>query len=134
MGAVVADTHAAIWYLLEPEKLSSVARSALREATAAGSPIYLSSISIVEVCYLVEKGKIPAAVLERLNQALAENGDISLELVPLDLTIAQAISQIPRDKVPDMPDRIIAATAFVLKAPLVSRDRKIQTATIQTIW
>jgi predicted nucleic acid-binding protein len=33
-----------------------------------------------------------------------------------------------------MPDRIIAVTALHLGVPLVSRDRKIQAASIQTIW
>jgi len=36
--------------------------------------------------------------------------------------------------VPDMPDRIITATAFYLNLPLVSCDSKIQAANIQTIW
>jgi predicted nucleic acid-binding protein len=37
--------------------------------------------------------------------------------------------------VPDMPDRIIAATALSLSLPLVTRDAKIQAVTtIQTIW
>ncbi|MEK0181377.1 hypothetical protein [Microcoleus anatoxicus] len=31
-----------------------------------------------------------------------------------------AIAQIPRNVVPDMPDRIITATAFYLNLPLVS--------------
>ena len=50
-------------------------------------------------------------------------------------TTAQTLHQIPRDVVPDMPDRIIAATAFYLKLPLVTRDMQIQAlTTIQTIW
>ncbi|HEY9853569.1 MAG TPA: hypothetical protein V6D28_29135 [Leptolyngbyaceae cyanobacterium] len=44
------------------------------------------------------------------------------------------MAQIPRDIVPDKPDRIITATAFHLNLPLVSCDAKIQAANIQTIW
>ncbi len=33
-----------------------------------------------------------------------------------------------------MPDRIIAATALHLGLPLVTRDRRLQAAIIQTIW
>jgi predicted nucleic acid-binding protein len=36
--------------------------------------------------------------------------------------------------VPEMPDRIIAATAIHLGVPLVTRDRRLQSAGIQTIW
>jgi predicted nucleic acid-binding protein len=36
--------------------------------------------------------------------------------------------------VPDMPDRIIAATAMHLGLPLVMGDRKVQASVIVTIW
>jgi PIN domain nuclease of toxin-antitoxin system len=45
--AIVADTHAIIWYLVEPERLSQVALDALERAIAAGSPVYISSISLI---------------------------------------------------------------------------------------
>jgi len=40
---------------------------------------------------------------------------------------------LPRDLVPEMPDRIIAATALHLGLPLVTRDRRLQAAGIPTI-
>ena len=40
----------------------------------------------------------------------------------------------PRDVVPDMPDRIIAATAVHLGLPLITRDERIRSAGIKTIW
>ena len=46
----------------------------------------------------------------------------------------QAIAQIPLETVPEMPDRIIAATALYLNIPLVTKDSKIQAANVQTIW
>jgi predicted nucleic acid-binding protein len=42
--------------------------------------------------------------------------------------------RIPRNVVADMPDRIIAATALHLGLPLITRDRHLQSAGIQTIW
>ena len=53
---------------------------------------------------------------------------------PLDLGVADSIRGIPRDLVPDMPDRIIAATALHLNLPLVTRDQRIRSAGIGTIW
>ncbi|MHC5731041.1 MAG: PIN domain-containing protein, partial [Nostoc sp.] len=74
------------------------------------------------------------AAFEQLIEALSNPGT-GLAIVPLDITIAQALSLIPRDIVPDMPDRIIAATALYLRLPLVTRDLRIQALTIiQTIW
>jgi PIN domain nuclease of toxin-antitoxin system len=133
MSGVVADTHAAVWYLLESETLSSKALAVLDETTQEGDPVYVASISVVEVIYLVEKGRLPTVAMERLNRALIDP-DAGFVLVPLDLAVAQAIQQIPRDIVPDMPDRIIAATALHLKLPLVTRDGDIQAAGIKTIW
>ncbi|MBL8797088.1 MAG: type II toxin-antitoxin system VapC family toxin [Planctomycetia bacterium] len=134
MSAVLADTHAAIWYLVEPDRLSLAARTAFVQATAAGAPIYLSAISLVELTYLTEKGRLLPGTPERVYQALQKNGAAALVLVDLNLSIAAALAQIPRDRIPDMPDRIIAATALVLNVPLVSRDRKIQASSIVTIW
>jgi PIN domain nuclease of toxin-antitoxin system len=132
--AIVADTHAVIWYLVEPERLSQVALDALEGAIAAGEPVYISAISLIEICYLIEKRRIASDLLQRILAVLNEP-DPSLIVVPIDLAISIAIQNIDRDTVPDMPDRIIAATALHLNLPLVSRDRKIQTErAIVTIW
>jgi predicted nucleic acid-binding protein len=44
------------------------------------------------------------------------------------------LRRVRREDVPDMPDRIIAATALALDLPLVTRDGKIRAAGIRTIW
>jgi len=58
----------------------------------------------------------------------------AFRVVPLDSQIAKALRDVRRDAVPDMPDRIIAATALHLSLPLITRDRCLQSAGIQTIW
>jgi len=133
MSAVVADTHTLIWYILEPKRLSQAAFNALEDATNEGAVIYLSAISIVEICYLIDKGRLVETVLSRVMGAIAVENSV-LEIVPVDLEVSLAIRQVDRNIVPDMPDRIIAATAFYLSLPLVTRDSKIQNSAIQTIW
>jgi PIN domain nuclease of toxin-antitoxin system len=133
MSAVVADTHIAVWYLATPDKLSSNALVALDEADATGGPIYVASISVVEVAYLIEKGRLPEIVYERLIGELSRP-DSALAVVPLDLSVARALRRIPRAAVPEMPDRIIAATALYLGLPLVTCDLRIRLADITTIW
>lgn len=134
MSAIVADTHAVIWHLRDPNRLSLDAAIALNSAVNNGYQIYLSAISIIEITYLVEKNKIPSIALEQLLTGLT-TPDVSLTVVPIDLMVARAFSEIPRLIVPEMGDRIIAATALYLGLPLVTKDHKIQSlSVIQTIW
>jgi PIN domain nuclease of toxin-antitoxin system len=89
---------------------------------------------LVEVIYLVEKGHLPGVAWERISEHLDQPRS-GLELAPLDLGVAQALQRIPRDRVPDMPDRIIAATALHLGLPLVSRDQNIrESGAVEIVW
>ena len=133
MPAVVADTPAVLWSLLQPQKLSTNALAVFDQARRLGDPVYVASISLVETLYLEEKGKLQKGILARLKNAL-QGEDGGLVLVPLDSNVAEAIERIPRDAIPDMPDRIIAATALSLNLPLVTRDGKIKASGITTIW
>jgi PIN domain nuclease of toxin-antitoxin system len=91
------------------------------------------SIILVELSYLVEKGRLPAAARRVLADSLDHEGD-PYELAPLDRKVADALEQISRAEIADLPDRVIAATAFALGIPLVSRDRQIRASAIETIW
>lgn len=133
MASLVVDTHTAIWYLSNSSRLSTTALEALEQTTQTGDPLYLASISLVEIIYLIEKGRLPEIALERLNAALTDPGN-AFDIVPLDAEVAQTVRRIPRDQVPDMPDRIIAGTALRLGVPLVTRDHKIRLSEIATIW
>ena len=133
MSAVVADTHAVLCMLLDSPRLSIGARSVLQDAVQSGSSIYMASISLVEIVYLVDKSRLPINALQKLQAALNDPA-FGLEVIPLDRDIAETVAQIPLTMIPDMPDRIIAATALFLKLPLVTRDHKIQAAKIETIW
>ena len=133
MNAVVADTHALIWYILEPERLSDSAITIFDQVIDSQGIVYLSAISMVEICYLIDKGRLSETVLSRVMAAIASE-DSGISIVAVDLAIGITVRQIERDIVPDMPDRIIAATAYHLDLPLITRDRKIQNSKIETIW
>jgi len=60
--------------------------------------------------------------------------DSALGEVPFLAAIAQAMTKIPRSAVPDLPDRMIAATALHLNVPLVTADAQIRASGIATIW
>jgi PIN domain nuclease of toxin-antitoxin system len=132
-GGIVVDTHTIVWYLAADRRLSAAALRALESASAAGEPIYVPSICLVELTYVIEKGRLPGVVRERLMRAL-EDPERACVLAPLDRAVADALELVPRSEVADLPDRIVAATAVALHVPLVSRDARIRSSHIATIW
>ncbi len=133
MSALVLDTHATVWSLVNRSRLSAAARAAIEAASAGGQPVFVPTISVVEITYLVEKGKLPPAVKTQLLAALADPQS-NLNVAPLDLDVANRVEHVERAEVPDMPDRVIAATAVHLGLPLVSRDGKIRASAVTTLW
>jgi PIN domain nuclease of toxin-antitoxin system len=133
MTSLIVDTHTIIWYLSGNLKLSEKAKKTIDNALDNDQLIYLSSITIVELVYLVEKNRLPIEALTRLLEVIKDT-DMGIIVIDLNLSIIEEMRTIPRSIVPDMPDRIIAATASYLKCPLITADHKIQAADIETIW
>jgi len=69
MPAVAVDTHAIVWYLSADLQLSARAAGVLDAATEAGEFIHVPSICLVELTYLVEKGRLPVAARDLLIRA-----------------------------------------------------------------
>jgi PIN domain nuclease of toxin-antitoxin system len=133
MLQAIADTHAIIWYLYDDPRLSAAARTVIEDAAAAGDQIGFSTITLAEIIYLGEKGRLHPDVFARLIGALDQPSAVLREL-PFDRAVAAAMPRIARDRVPDLPDRIIAATAQLHDVPLISRDRQITLAGLSSIW
>lgn len=124
-----------IWYIDAPHELSPPATAVMdAAANTGGHYIFISAITLVEMRYLVEKDRIKAMVLMRVEQELDEP-DPMIIATSIDRTISDALASIQRVIVPDMPDRIIAATALALGLPLVTRDTEIRRLTnVTTVW
>ena len=133
MPGVAVDTHSLVWFLLRSPRLSHIALGRMRDTIARGEPLHVPTVCLVELVYLIEKGRLPLLVQDRIDAHL-NDPDSGLELAPLDRNVANAIRRVPRDQVPDMPDRIIGATALSLGVPLVTRDGLIKAAGIETVW
>jgi PIN domain nuclease of toxin-antitoxin system len=131
--AGVADTHTALWHLYDDERLSLAAGRFIDQAAAAGNQIVISSISLAEIVYLIEKNRLPENAYVDLKAALADPDHV-LKEAPFTVEIVDAMRQVPRADVPDMPDRIVAATAVYFGMPVISRDGHIRAANLQTVW
>jgi PIN domain nuclease of toxin-antitoxin system len=133
MIAGVADTHAALWFLFGDSRLSAAAKDFIDKAAMARRKIALAPISLAEVVYLAEKNRLPVSAFDDLRKALANPNHV-FEEAPFTAAVVDAMRQVPRSQVPDMPDRIVAATGLYLGVPVIGRDGRISASIIQTVW
>jgi PIN domain nuclease of toxin-antitoxin system len=102
MIVAIADTHATIWYLFFDSRLGSAASDFFDDTIAKGDHIGVSAITIAEMVYLIEKGRIAATALNELHTATADSGAV-LRHVSFDQNVAMKMTEVPRQEVSDLP-------------------------------
>lgn len=126
---IVLDTHAWLWWVSDPQRLSARALHAIEEADVLG----VSSMSCWEATRLVLRGRLemPSAPAAWIANALALP---RIELIDVSSEIAVAAALLDWDH-GDPCDRIIVATASSRNAPLISKDHRIRAfKRIRSIW
>lgn len=117
------DTHILLWWLGEDPRLSPEQRQVLEQADAT-SPLWVADITLWEIATLFSLGRIKLhlPLREWLEQATAPP---LVQRVPITPAVAAQVAALPDSFHRDPADRIIVATARVLGATLVTRDRRI---------
>lgn len=130
---IVLDTHAWVWWLSSPDRLSERARATIDVASAAGTA-HVSAISCWEIAMLVDRGRLELTV--ELEDWITRAGALPyFRFVAVNPTIAVRSVRLAPPFHPDPADRIIVATALELRAKLVTRDRMIlDYPHVKTIW
>lgn len=130
---ILLDTHALIWWVAEPAKLSRRAARAMQKA-AAGGGIAVSAASLFEISTLLRRGRLELGVpAERWLQALGTLPDLVIE--PISAEIAWMAGSLAAGFPGDPADRLIVATARSLNARLVTADEKLRAAlAVDAIW
>jgi PIN domain nuclease of toxin-antitoxin system len=123
---LLLDTHAWVWWVTRPERLSRRQRTAIERARRTGrESLLVSIISCWEVALLAQRGRlrfsIPADAW--LEQATRLPG---LEVAPLSLPIISAAVRIARLR--DPADQLVVATALERGARVVTSDARIADA------
>jgi len=130
---IVLDTHAWLWWLSDPDRLSRRARSAI-DASLGAAAVHVSSISAWEVTLLVRKGRLTLRLPPEEWIARSE-GLPFLRFVPVDNRIAVRSNALPAPMHDDPADRIIVATALLLGAGLVTKDQRLRRyRPVKSIW
>ncbi|MFN8455810.1 MAG: PIN domain-containing protein, partial [Anaerolineae bacterium] len=119
MNEFVADTHAVIWYLSGNKRLSHKARTIFQQAKAGYGHVVIPSIVLVETLFLIQRARVGEDLVSAL-LTLTENGNDGIYIYPLNKAVAQTLSSFGPAVIPELADRIIAATAVYLNLPLLT--------------
>jgi PIN domain nuclease of toxin-antitoxin system len=125
---IALDTHALLWWMMEPSRLSRPARRATGEADRLGVP----AIVFWEVALLARRKRIdlgmsnPAWMREVLSLP-------RIEVLPMTAEIAIEAESLAMHG--DPADRFIVATARLHQCELVTKDSAIRRAGLATtVW
>ncbi|MEO8615043.1 MAG: type II toxin-antitoxin system VapC family toxin [Luteolibacter sp.] len=126
------DTHIWIWWMLGDPGLSRAERDALDALPHDARPV-ISDISLWEFATLVDRGRIEIAgsVKDWLRIA-ASPATVRVQSITTD--IAAEMNRLPTSFHRDPADRLIVATARFLKIPLATKDRKIRSSRLVSLW
>lgn len=130
MMIYVPDTHTLVWYLTADKRLGTRARAALASVDEGHAQAFVTLIVLTELLDLEEKKRI-TITLEELLQHLQRHSHY--EIVPYTLDVLMAVKKI--NDIPELHDRIVAATARHYGAVVLSKDPDIAaSASVKTIW
>lgn len=128
---ILLDTCAIIWDALEPTKLTTNAKKAIKDSSDA---LVICDISIWEISMLIKRNRLKVddtpsdfikLILQSRNFRVQE---ITPEIAELSISFGPEINS-------DPADRLISATSILLSAPLITADQNLIDATlIKTIW
>lgn len=130
---ILLDTCAIIWDGLNQSKLTDKALKAI-DSACNNNALLVSDISFWEIAMLVNKGRVafPAKAVHFMQLFLKARNPVVLPISP---EIADLSVNLPPELNNDPADRIIAATAILHNARLVTADDNLlQCGLVDTLW
>ncbi len=128
---ILLDTCALIWDAIEPSKLTSKAKKALKHSE---NKLMICDISIWEISMLIKKNRliVDDSASGFINLSLQSRNfyiqQITPEIAELSVNFGSEINN-------DPADRLIAATSILKNSPIITADQNLRDATIlETIW
>src|SRR6201999_2543870 len=98
-------------------KLPVRIKSIFADAVNGNTVIYISTVSLMEVGYLSEKSRIDISISDIIELTEKNSGII---IYPMDTNTVKEAFLI--NNVPELHDRLITATAKILRATLITND------------
>ena len=129
MNECVADTMALI-LRLEKRKMPEKIKKIFLNAEKGKTRIKISVMVMAEIGYLSEKNRIDTNLTDVGNYI---DQFESISEYPISFPIIQKAFKI--DDIPELHDRIIAATALALDTPILTNDPVIQNSNfVESLW
>ena len=126
----VVDTHVLWWYFRHPDRLSVPAQAVFRLAETGNAVIVVPAIVVAELYFLSVRIGQPFSPSDLLD---AMDGVDGVE--DSDLGRSQVLRLEELADIAEMHDRLIAAEAVVLAAPLVTRDSALTASEhVTAVW
>ncbi len=123
-GALLLDTHIALWLETGDARLLPATRVLLDECWKTGGTIFFSAVSAWEIALLVNRGrfKLDLPVDGWVRRFLVSPGIASAPLTPTAAACSYSLQNLEHR---DPGDRLLIATAIELGCPLVTYDEPI---------
>jgi len=128
---ILLDTHVLIWMASDPARLSRRAYEAIRHARQQ-TGVAVATVTLWELAWLAQNGRIHVTGSA---ESFVRDMVSRVILKPMTAEITALAVRLPASFPKDPADRIIASTAIVEAAPLVTADQAIRrTKLVETLW
>ena len=128
-GGFLLDTHALLWWVYQPTRLSAKVGDMLIDAEAA---VFVSAVNAMEIAIKHRFGKLEfetelaTAFVEQMEQE-------HFEILPVTALHAQLAGGFPQPH-RDPWDRLLAAQAQLERLTLVTTDPQMAAFGVRTLW
>ena len=120
MDRYVTDTQALVKFMMGQKVFNERCHQAFLAADLGDNIIIIPAIVLMEILYLFKKNRIKIALIQ--TEELLQSKNYQCE--PLSLEILKTAAEI--SDIPELHDRLIAATARYLDIPLITNDPVIR--------
>ena len=131
---IICDTHVPIFFQDQPGRMTDRARKTFEQGMS-DKRLAIADISLWEIAMLFARGRLSLKSVKTADSYIRDLIDgYGLEVLPISPEIAIA-SQSDRFNHGDPADRLIAATAMIERAPLITADERLRSVVgLRTVW
>jgi PIN domain nuclease of toxin-antitoxin system len=127
---LLLDTHAWLWAVADPLRLSPFVRKLLTEHSG---PVYVSTASMMEIAIKVSIGKLQLADMDLARFATRANADSGIQLLEMSIKHISALQHLPWHH-RDPFDRMIVSQAKEMGLTVVTRDPSFSLYGVHALW